>query len=122
MQPQPAAAAASRSSLRGEREQKKKENVQLASSRQVQAPDRFPRRWVSEVPLALFSGGRAPGEKLADSDRKKQPFGMLPGEVTQGRQTPAGRHTSRPVRGRHRELSLAAQRFQFLPGVSLSSH
>lgn len=46
-----------------------------------------------KMAFSLFQGqgGWPPQEKLADSDRNT-PFGSLPGEVTQGRQTPVGQH------------------------------
>lgn len=85
----------------------------------MQAPRQISRTLGLKIAFSLFQGG--PGEeKLADSGRKrkeKQPFGMLPGEVTQGRQTPVGQQPSRSC-AKHRELIshyVDAQRFPFLP-------
>lgn len=76
--------------------------MQPASSRQARAsPRQISKTLGLKIAFSLFQGGGVPGEKLADSGRKekkKQPFGMLPGEVTQGRQTPVGQQPSRPVR------------------------
>lgn len=52
---------------------------------------------------------------LAPTPTETQPFGTLPGEVTQGRQIPVGQHPLVPVRG---IVNLDAQLFPFVSGFS----
>lgn len=134
MQPQPAAAAASRSSFpRGERKKevtKKKRAACIIPTSACASPQtQISKTLGLKIAFSLFQGGGAQGReagRLRQKRKEKQPFGMLPGEVTQGRQAPVGQQPSRSC-AKHRELIsyyVDAQRFPFLPGgggaVSLS--